>query len=64
MIERRPFVTVNIDHQQMGVGGDNAWGAQTHPEFRLPAQEYSYEYVILPVTGGREEALQKARALR
>ena len=20
-----------------GVAGDNAWGAQTHPEYRLPA---------------------------
>ena len=33
-------ITVNIDHKQMGVGGDNAWslGARPHPEFRLPAK--------------------------
>jgi len=53
MIERRPFLTVHIDYQQMGVGGDNSWGARPHPAFRLPAREYSYEYLIVPVTGGK-----------
>ena len=28
------FVTVNIDLVQMGVGGDNSWGAQPHDEFQ------------------------------
>ena len=45
MIERRhggsiapqDMVTLNIDHRMMGVGGDNTWGAQVHPEFTVPA---------------------------
>ena len=29
---------VRIALQQMGVGGDNSWGARTHPEYLLPAE--------------------------
>jgi beta-galactosidase len=39
----------NIDYQQMGVGGDNSWGAQTHPQYRLPYQDYSYSFTLHPV---------------
>ena len=28
---------VRVAKQQMGVGGDNTWGARTHPEYLLPA---------------------------
>mgnify|MGYP001822288971 CR=1 FL=1 len=27
------LVTLNLDLQQMGVGGDTSWGARTHPEY-------------------------------
>lgn len=42
-------VTVNLDYRQMGVGGDNSWGALQHPEYRLPAQPYRYSFRIAPV---------------
>lgn len=36
---------VRINHKQMGVGGDDSWGAKTHPEFTLyPNQTYAYTY--------------------
>jgi hypothetical protein len=35
----------------MGVGGDNSWGALTHPEYRLPAQHYNYGYTVSPISG-------------
>ncbi len=38
----------NIDLQQMGVGGDNSWGAETHPQYRLPYQDYSYTFTLKP----------------
>ena len=41
-------VTLNLDHKQMGVGGDNSWGAQTHPEYTLPARSYSYRFRLRP----------------
>jgi beta-galactosidase len=48
-IPGRDFITVNIDYKQMGVGGDDSWGARTHPEYTLPAKQYQYEFVIEPL---------------
>lgn len=48
-IERRDLVSVNIDYKQMGVGGDTSWGAQPHPQYQLPAQDYSYSFVVSPL---------------
>jgi beta-galactosidase len=39
----------NIDFKQMGVGGDNSWGAKTHVEYMLPYQDYQYTFVLKPV---------------
>jgi beta-galactosidase len=40
-------IAVRVNHKQMGVGGDNTWGAKTHEEFTLYANKsYSYSYVI------------------
>ncbi len=43
-LPRRDSITVNLDYKQMGVGGDNSWGARTHPEYTLPAGPYSYKF--------------------
>ena len=48
-IPERDFITVNIDYKQMGVGGDDSWGARTHPEYTLPAKKYQYDFSIEPV---------------
>ncbi len=29
-LPRRDFVTLNLDYRQMGVGGDDSWGALPH----------------------------------
>jgi beta-galactosidase len=42
-------ITVNLDHRQMGVGGDDSWGAQPHAEYRLPAKPYAYRFRLEPV---------------
>ena len=31
------YTVVRVALQQMGVGGDDSWGAKTHPEYLLPA---------------------------
>ncbi|TFH28204.1 MAG: DUF4981 domain-containing protein [Bacteroidia bacterium] len=38
----------NIDHLQMGVGGDTSWGRRVHKEYTIPAAEYHYTFVIRP----------------
>jgi len=43
------LTSVNIDYKQMGVGGDNSWGAKTHLQYRLTEKAYSYTFRIIPV---------------
>ncbi|MDE3199398.1 MAG: DUF4981 domain-containing protein [Acidobacteriota bacterium] len=50
-IEYSKDITLNMDYKQMGVGGDDSWGAPTHTEYMLPAVPYSYKFRIEPVTG-------------
>ncbi|MCH8960650.1 MAG: DUF4981 domain-containing protein [Bacteroidetes bacterium] len=47
-VKPRDLVTLNLDHKQMGVGGDNSWGARTHPEYTLPARSYAYRFRLRP----------------
>lgn len=47
-IEKKSFVWVNIDLAQMGVGGDNTWGAQVHPEYTITPREMRYGFTIRP----------------
>mgnify|MGYP006282142565 FL=1 len=43
-------LTVNIDYKQMGVGGDNSWGARPHDEYELhPDKTYAWRFRIEPV---------------
>jgi len=37
-----------IDYRQMGVGGDNSWGARPHKEYTLGPNEYSYRFLLIP----------------
>ncbi len=42
---RREFITLNIDMAQMGVGGNDAWGARPLEQYMLPAEgEYRYAF--------------------
>lgn len=48
----REEVVLRVNHRQMGVGGDNSWGAHTHDEFKLPAnRDYAYSYRLRPLDG-------------
>ena len=57
----RDIITLNIDHLQQGVGGDDSWSqnARPHPEFRIPAKNYSYSFSIKPVKAGVNYTLPK-----
>ncbi|MEQ8338264.1 MAG: beta-galactosidase small subunit, partial [Cyclobacteriaceae bacterium] len=45
----RNLVNVNIDHVQMGVGGDNSWGYRPHKEYMIQPGDYQYSYLIQPI---------------
>lgn len=48
-VVRKDLVWLNIDHRLMGVGGDNSWGAQVHPEYTITSCEWHYTYSITPI---------------
>ncbi len=48
-LPRRDFNEILLDHKQMGVGGDNSWGAQVHDEYSVKVQPYSYTLVFEPI---------------
>lgn len=49
------IISLHIDYQQIGVGGDNSWGARTHARYSLPAKTYNYSYIIAPFDAGRDD---------
>ncbi len=48
-VQERDLTSLNIDYRQMGVGGDDSWGARTHTEYTLIYKNYEYSFLIFPV---------------
>lgn len=48
-IKPRDEVFVTVDLMQMGVGGDNSWGALPHPQYLLPAGDYTFKFRLKPM---------------
>ncbi|MBN1791392.1 MAG: DUF4981 domain-containing protein [Bacteroidales bacterium] len=48
-VVKRDYIEWCIDYKQMGVGGDNSWGAKPLDKYMLYPGEYRYEFVIAPV---------------
>ena len=50
-IRPRPLISLNLDYGQMGVGGDDSWGAHTLQAYKLSQRRYAYGFRISPVSG-------------
>jgi len=48
-LNERPFMSVQIDLNQRGVGGDDSWGSLPHKQYLLKKNTYSYSYIIEPI---------------
>jgi beta-galactosidase len=48
-IQKRDFVNINIDSEQMGVGGINSWNALPLPKYRIQPKDMSFTYQIEPI---------------
>jgi beta-galactosidase len=61
-VRNNDFITINADMAQMGVGGDNSWGARVHQEYTIPAKDYSYGFRMKPFSSaeGNEEKIVKS----
>ena len=45
----RDLININIDHSQMGVGGDNSWGFMPREAYQIKPGNLSYSYIIRPI---------------
>lgn len=48
-LQARDFTVLSIDLQQMGLGGIHSWGTWPLEQYRLPYQDYSYQFTIKPI---------------
>jgi len=55
-MEHREDITLNIDMQQTGVGGDDSWGARTHDEYTLWPEPLKYSYRLRPLAASGRAA--------
>ncbi len=64
-LQKRGFITLRLDYKQMGVGGDTSWGerARPHPEYRLPAKEYSYSFRLRPFSRKTETPMALSKQI-
>lgn len=52
-------VVVNVNYRQMGVGGDDSWGARPKPEYTLHSnKDYIYRMVIRPINTESESPME------
>lgn len=58
-LPERDAWTLNVDYMQMGVGGDDSWGALPHEEYQIKPKKYQYQYTIIPVKDGNENLLRQ-----
>lgn len=49
LMKFRDLVSVNIDHLQMGVGGDNSWGAKPMDAYLIKSRPYAWRFRMVPV---------------
>lgn len=61
-IKQGDVTSFQIDYKQMGVGGDNSWGAPVHAEYCIPSKTYKYKFILRPING--EQDLNELSKLR
>jgi beta-galactosidase len=52
-LTRSEKVFLNVDWKQMGVGGDNSWGARTHASYVIRPQPLKFSFLIQPLGQGK-----------
>ncbi|KAL4457400.1 hypothetical protein ABPG75_012265 [Micractinium tetrahymenae] len=43
------FTWVHLDHQHMGVGGDDSWSPTVHKEYLVPPAQYDFSLLLKPL---------------
>ncbi|MFC2158570.1 glycoside hydrolase family 2 TIM barrel-domain containing protein [Acidobacteriota bacterium] len=56
-VKPRDLVSLNLDYKQMGVAGDNSWGARPHTQYLLEGRKYSYRFRLRAFDSNSEDIL-------
>ncbi|MBD3415088.1 MAG: DUF4981 domain-containing protein [Candidatus Aminicenantes bacterium] len=62
-VKPRELTSLNLDYKQMGLGGDNSWGARPHPEYQLQEIYYSYRFRIRPFNKRKSSPQELAKKI-
>jgi beta-galactosidase len=55
-LPQRDFVVFNIDLKQMGVGGDDSWGAWPHEPYLIECKPQHYQFRLRPISTAEDIA--------
>ncbi len=60
------YNTLNIDLEQMGVGGNDSWSIVSQPleKYQIPAKPYSYSFYLLPYKGKKDKINATVKKIR
>lgn len=59
-VKPRDLVSLDLDYAQMGVGGNNSWGAETIEPYRLLEPAYRYSFRLRAFRSDREDPAELA----
>jgi beta-galactosidase len=63
-VRPRPLTEVRLDWRQMGVGGDDSWGALPHEQYQLPVRVYEWAVRLRPFARADGSPFALARTVR
>ncbi|MBA2939781.1 NPCBM/NEW2 domain-containing protein [Paenibacillus sp. CGMCC 1.16610] len=60
----RDDITLRVNYKQMGVGGDDSWGAKPHALYMLLAdKDYSYSYTLRPIPAHTADLMKLSKSV-
>ncbi|UJF36053.1 glycoside hydrolase family 2 TIM barrel-domain containing protein [Paenibacillus hexagrammi] len=63
-VTHRDDITLRLNYKQMGVGGDDSWGAKPHAPYMLLAnRDYSYSYTLRPITASSSNLMSASKPI-
>lgn len=63
---KAPYITLNIDLVQMGVGGNDSWSDVAAPleKYQVKARDYHYSFYLVPLAGKNSDPVAMARIIK
>ena len=63
---KAPYITLNIDLVQMGVGGNDSWSEVAAPleKYQVKAKDYHYSFFLVPLAGKNTNPAEMARIIK